>query len=93
MSNRVSIMPIHGAHGGTETPCSECGESYCLVEYVEVTDHAVGKKYSFGIITCECNRILNKDELRNTLPDVVFQAVFPDEGPVMGMADNIEKNP
>jgi hypothetical protein len=81
-TNRISIKPVHGAHGGMETPCSECGESYGLVEYVEVTDHAIGKKYSFAILTCECQRILNKDELKNTLPDIVFQAVFPEENKV-----------
>jgi O-acetyl-ADP-ribose deacetylase (regulator of RNase III) len=79
MSNRVSIKMVHGAYSGMETPCSECGASYGLVDYVEATDHAIGKKYSFAIVTCECKRILNKEELRSTLPDIIFHKVFYDD--------------
>lgn len=76
MSNRISIEPIHGIQSGTDKPCPACGAKYCLVDYVEAIDHAVGKKYSFDIVNCDCGRILNKVELRKTFPGVVFQAVF-----------------
>lgn len=76
MSNRVSIEPIHGMQSGTEDPCPACGVKYCLVDYVEAIDHAVGKKYSFAIVNCDCGRINNKAELRKILPGAIFQAVF-----------------
>lgn len=76
MSNRISIEHIHGMQGGSENSCIACGARYCLADYVEATDHAIGKKYLFGIVTCECGRILNKAELRKTLPEIVYDAVF-----------------
>lgn len=79
MSNRVSIEPIHGMQSGTEDSCPVCGSKCCLVDYVEATDHSIGKKYSFGIVNCGCGRILNKADLRKILPGVIFRAVFCDD--------------
>lgn len=76
MSNRISVEPIHGMQGGTDKPCIACGKSYCLTEYVEAIDHAIGKKYQFAISTCECGRTLNKAALRKKLPGNIFNAVF-----------------
>lgn len=76
MSNRISIEPVHGMQGGTENSCIACGARYCLTDYVEVIDHAICKKYSFEIVTCECGRILNKTELRKILPEIIYNAVF-----------------
>lgn len=76
MSNRVSIEPIHGMQGGTENPCPACGATYCMADYVEAIDHAIGKKYLFGIISCECGRILNKMDIRKILPDIIYNKVF-----------------
>jgi hypothetical protein len=76
MSNRITIEPIHGMQGGTEKPCPACGVKYCLIDYAEATDHAVGKKYSFEIVNCDCGRILNKAEIRKMVPGIVFNAVF-----------------
>jgi len=76
MSNRVSIEPIHGLQGGSENSCVACGAKYCMEDFIEVIDHAIGKKYLFGIVTCECGRIMNKVELRKTLPEIVYDAVF-----------------
>ena len=76
MSNRISIEPIHGLQGDSENSCIACGARYCLVDFVEATDHAISKKYSFEIVICECGRILNKAEIRKTLPEIVYNAVF-----------------
>lgn len=76
MSNRISIEPIHGMQGGSENSCVVCGARYRIADFVEATDHAICKKYSFGIVTCECGRILNRVELRKTLPEIVYNAVF-----------------
>ncbi len=79
MSNRISIRPIHGMQGGAETPCPACGIRYCLADFVEATDHAVGKKYLFGIVNCKCGRVLNKAYLRKILPYMVYNEVFPED--------------
>lgn len=76
MSNRISIEPVHGMQGGSDESCIVCGARYCIADYVEATDHAIGKKYLFGIVSCECGRILNEADLRKTLPEVVCDKVF-----------------
>lgn len=76
MSNRISIESIHGLQGGSGNSCVVCGARYCITDFVEATDHAIGKKYSFGIVTCACGRILNKVELRKILPEIIYNAVF-----------------
>lgn len=77
MSHRISIEPIHGMQGGTDEPCPACGAKYCSEDYAEATDHAIGKKYIFAVISCECGRILNKLDLRKILPDIIYDKVFP----------------
>lgn len=79
MSNRISIKPLHGAHTGMNIPCIWCGEMYGLVDWIEAEDHALGKKYILPIITCECEKILNKEELRNILPEIIFQKIFSEQ--------------
>lgn len=76
MSNRVSIEPIHGTQGGTDDPCPACGARYCMGDFIEAIDYAIGKKYLFGIVSCECGRILNKVDLRKILPDIIYMRVF-----------------
>jgi hypothetical protein len=62
--------------GGSENSCVVCGAKYRLADFVEVTDYAIGKKYPFAIVTCECGRILNDAELRKILPEMVYNVVF-----------------
>lgn len=78
MSNRISIEPIQGMQGGTDSPCPACGAKYCSGDFVEAIDHAIGKKYIFGIVSCECGRILNKVDLRKILPEIIYNKVFSD---------------
>lgn len=76
MPNRISIEHVLGKQGGSDNSCIVYGARYRLTDFVEATDHAIGKKYSFGIVTCDCRRVLNKTELRKTLPEIVYNAVF-----------------
>ncbi len=76
MSNSISIVPVLGSQGGSENSCIACGARYLITHFVEATDHAIDKKYLFGIVTCDCGRLLNKTELRKTLPEIVYDAVF-----------------
>lgn len=72
----LSIEPIHGIPSGTKTPCPACGSSYCLADYMEVTDRMTDNKYSFAILTCECGLVRNRGELSHQLPIDVYRAVF-----------------
>lgn len=76
MSNRISIESIHGMQCASESSCVVCGAKYRMGDFVAAIDHAIGKKYLFGITSCRCGRVLNKVELRRKLPDIVYKKVF-----------------
>ncbi len=76
MSNRISVEPVHGAPAAAQTLCPACGGTYSLVEYVEATDHAIGKKFSLAILTCECGLVRNRSDIGKILPNNIYKAVF-----------------
>ncbi len=62
------VEPYHGYQSGTDKPCIHCGKRYVFVDIVQIPKDKSKDGTGFvNIITCDCGRIINKEECRDVL--------------------------